>query len=343
MVSGGDRRGGRTVTIRDVAAAAGVSHQTIANVLKAPDRVSPATRELVQHHIDELGFRPNRMAQNLSHQRSRLIGFRVQARTALSSGGILDAFLQALAEAAEAIDHHIVLFHSAPGLSEVSKAAGMYRESIADAFVVAETEPGDPRIPALVEAELIFVSFGRTDGSVAHHWVDTDNVEGARLATRHLVELGHSDVGFLGWPGASWVGDDRREGWRRELMSHGLSSRESSAAAAANDRHEGAAATEWLLAQNPTMTAVVAASDELALGAQVAASRMGRKVSVVGYDDGPMALAGVGLTTIQQPIFEIAHRILRLTARLIDGERPDPVHERVVPRLVVRGSTGANQ
>jgi LacI family transcriptional regulator len=139
------------------------------------------------------------------------------------------------------------------------------------------------------------------------------------------------------------VGDDRREGWRLGLTSHGLSSRESSTAAAPNDRHEGAAATEWLLAQNPTMTAVVAASDELALGAQVAASRMGRKVSVVGYDDGPMALAGVGLTTIQQPIFEIAHRILRLTARLIDGERPDPVHERVAPRLVVRGSTGANQ
>ncbi len=333
------RRGDRAVTIRDVAAAAGVSHQTIANVLKAPERVSPATRELVQHHIAELGFRPNRMAQNLSNRRSRLIGFRVQARSSLATGGILDAFLHSLAEGAEEIDHHIVLFSSPPGLSEVEKAAEMYRESIADAFVVAETEPGDPRIHALVEAKLQFVSFGRTDSAVPHHWVDTDNVLGSRLAVRHLVELGHREIGFLGWPGESWVGHDRQEGWRTELATHGLHHADDVIALAVNDRQAGAAAAEALLRANPHLTAVVAVSDELALGVQAAAGRLDRSLSVVGYDDSPMALYGGGLTTIHQPIPEIARRILRITASLIAGERLDPVHERVAPHVVVRSST----
>lgn len=339
MGSGGNRSGDRAVTIRDVAAAAGVSHQTIANVLKSPERVAPATRALVERHIAELGFRPNRTAQNLNHRRTRLIGFRVQARSALATGGILDSFLQSLAESAEEIDHHIVLFHSPPGVDEAIKAAEMYRASLADAFVVAETFPGDPRIQALVDARLQFVSFGRTDGVVPHHWVDTDNVVGTQLATRHLLELGHRRIAFLGWPGASWVGEDRLEGWRRESAAHGLDVT-GLIATAHNDRHEGADAIEAVLTQQPDATAVVAASDELALGVQIAADRLGRHVSVVGYDDSPMAVAGDGLTTIHQPIPEVARRIVQITARVVAGERLEPIHERVAPHLVVRGSTG---
>jgi DNA-binding LacI/PurR family transcriptional regulator len=327
------------VTIRDVAAAAGVSHQTIANVLKSPERVSPATRERVERKIAELGFRPNRMAQNLSHRRSRLIGMRVQARSSLLSGGILDAMLHALAEGAEQIDHHIVLFHSEPGMAEVDKAVEMYEASIADAFVLAETLPGDPRIPALVQAKLDFVSFGRTDSGVPHHWVDTDNVAGGRLATRHLVERGHRRIGYVCWPTGSWAGDDRCQGWSEELAAHGLDAAHEQIARSANDRHEAVAATVALLTSQPELTAIVAASDELALGVQMAANQLGRLVSVVGYDDSPMALVGDGLTTIRQPIPEIATLILQTTARVIAGESLTPVQRSLEPSLVVRASS----
>jgi DNA-binding LacI/PurR family transcriptional regulator len=337
---GGGAHHRRTVTIYDVAAAAGVSHQTIANVIKDPSRVAPATRELVQRHIADLGFRPNRLAQNLSKRRTRLIGFHVRERSTLTSGGILDAFLQSLAEAAEELDHHIVLFHSAPGLDEVAKATELYRASIADAFVVAETSPGDPRIPALVDAGLAFVTFGRTDGSVEHHSVDTDNVAGSRMAAAHLVELGHRRIGFLGWPGPSWVGSDRRRGWHDELTSRRLDADDSLVAEAANDRSSAAAAWERLLAAQPPLTAVVAASDELALGAQQAAEQAGRRLSVVGYDDSPLATIGAGLTTVRQPIPAIARRIVGIASRLAAGDpESSPTHEQVTPELIVRGST----
>lgn len=332
----------RAVTIYDVAAAAGVSHQTIANVIKAPDRVAPATRQLVEQHIAALGFRPNRVAQNLSNRRSRLIAVRVQARSTLFSGGILDSFLHSLAEAAEERDHHIVLFHSRQGVAEADKAAELYRASIADAFVVAETDPGDPRISAFVAHGLPFVSFGRTDGAVAHDWVDTDNVAGSRLATAHLAELGHRTIAFVGWPGASWVGDDRRLGWRRELHRRRLEHADSLVALATNDRTACAEASAALLERRPDVTAVVAASDELALGVLHAAAAARRSLAVVGYDDSPLATIGDGLTTIRQPIPEIARRIIALASGRLGDDRRAPVHERVAPELVVRGSSAAH-
>jgi DNA-binding LacI/PurR family transcriptional regulator len=331
----------RAATIYDVAAAAGVSHQTISNVIKNPSRVSPATRELVQRHITELGFRPSRIAQNLSDRRSRLIAFRVEARSSLATGGILDAFLHSLAASAEELDHHIVLFHSEAGLGEARKAAELYRTSIADAFVVAETGPGDERIAAFASAGLRFVTFGRTDGTVVHDWVDTDNVAGCRLAAAHLAGFGHRSIGFLGWPGESWVGDDRRQGWRDELSSRRLDHDASLVVTAINDRTDGALACEQLLHRRPDVTAVVAASDELALGVLQAAERAGRNLSVVGYDDGPIATIGTGLTTIRQPIPEIAKRIIALASGLIDRDERGPTHERVRPELVVRGSSSA--
>jgi LacI family transcriptional regulator len=331
----------RAATIYDVAAAAGVSHQTIANVIAHPSRVAPATRELVERHIAQLGFRPNRMAQNLSKRRTRLLGFHARANSSLTTGGILDAFLQALASAAEELDHHIVLFHSEPGLAEVAKASELYRASIADAFVVAETTPGDPRIPALLDAGLAFATFGRTDEAGRHHSVDTDNVAGSRLASGHLADLGHRHIGFLGWPGESWVGSDRRRGWRDELVARGLRADASLVAEAVNERTAATGACSALLAGHPELTAVVAASDELALGAQQAAERAGRQLSVVGYDDSPLATVGPGLTTVRQPIPEIARRIVTIASRLAAGETWPPTHEEVVPELIVRGSTSA--
>jgi DNA-binding LacI/PurR family transcriptional regulator len=329
----------RAVTIHDVAAAAGVSHQTIANVIKNPSRVAPATRELVEQHISELGFQPNRVAQNLSKRRSRLFGFHVRARSSLSTGGILDWFLQSLAESAEQLDHHVVLFHSNPGIDEVAKAVELYRASIFDAVVVAETVPDDPRIPALVDAGIPFVTFGRSDGSVEHHSVDTDNIFGSRLATAHLVELGHRTIGFLGWPGPSWVGGDRFEGWRRELTARRLESGRSLTAEAINDAAAAARASASLLARRPDVTAIVAASDLLAIGALQAAEHAGKQISVAGYDDSPVATMDAGLTTIRQPIPEIARRIAEIACVLATGEEVPPTHQLVPPELIVRGST----
>lgn len=329
----------RAVTIYDVAEAAGVSHQTVANVIKWPHRVAPATREKVQAHITRLGFRPNRMAQNLSRQRSNLIGIRVGPRNALTSVGILDTFLHSMAEAAEQVDHHVVLFHSEDGVAEVDKARLLDRSNGADAFVLTGTHAGDPRIPAYIAAKLRFVTFGRTDFPEAHSWVDTDNVTGAALAAEHLLELGHRTVGFLGWPGASTVGGARERGWRETMRRAGCRHGATLVARADNERDKAVAAVVTLLDRHPEMTAIVAASDELAVGAQEAAAEAGRTLSVTGYDDSPLATIGPGLTTVRQPVAAIATEIVRIAVELADGDAGPPTHLDIAPDLVVRGST----
>lgn len=330
------------MTIYDVARAAGVSHQTIANVLKAPQRVAPDTRERVQQHIAELGFQPNRLAQNLSRQRSGLLGFRVGSRDALAGVGILDTFLHSMAEAAEALDHHVVLFHSPDFATEVERATELYQRNAADAFVVASTHAGDPRIPAYLANRLRFVTFGRTDHSDAHSWVDTDNVAGGELATRHLLAAGHRTIAFLGWPGDSLVGDDRQRGWQQALQDAGASADESLVVRAVNSRDAAVPLIAALLERNLELTAVVAASDELAVGAQRAALLARRPLSVVGYDDSPLASLGGGLTSIRQPVAAIAGEIVRVAAALADGGTT-PTHLSIRPELIVRASTAPDE
>ena len=93
------------------------------------------------------------------------------------------------------------------------------------------------------------------------------------MATAHLAQLGHRYIGFLGWPGPSWVGNDRYQGWHDELAERRLDHGESLVAESINDRTRPRPRTESLLAQHPDITAIVAVSDELAVGAQVAAQR----------------------------------------------------------------------
>ncbi len=106
-----------------------------------------------------------------------------------------------------------------------------------------------------------------------------------------------------------------------------------------NDRSVAAISAASLLARQPALTGVVAASDELALGVQHAAERAGRQISVVGYDDSPIATIGAGVTTIRQPVPEIARRIVAIASNLAAGDDSGPTHDRVLPELIVRGST----
>ena len=183
--------------------------------------------------------------------------------------------------------------------------------------------PATSGSPPSSRPALRFVTFGRTDGSVDHDWVDTDNVAGCRLAAGHLADLGHRSIGFLGWPGESWVGDDRRQGWRDELAAR----RPRRRPVARRHRHQRShrcdqLASEQLLASRPDVTAVVAASDELAFGALQAAERAGRRSASSATTTARSPPIGTGLTTIRQPIPEIARRIIALASGLLDPRRP---------------------
>ena len=216
-----------------------------------------------------------------------------------------------------------------------------------NAFVLTQTHHDDPRLAYLAERGTPAVSFGRPWGAEDdHHWVDVDGAAGTGLAVDHLVERGHRRIAFLGWPGGSDVGDDRQGGWLTALQRHGIAP--GPQAQSLEDLAEARARAADLLESPEPPTAIVCASDVLAVGVLHTLRRLGLRagedVAVTGFDDSPTAaLIEPALTSVRQPLEQVASEVVRVLGNLLPG-RPtlDPTPPSgvlVTPSLVVRDST----
>jgi DNA-binding LacI/PurR family transcriptional regulator len=333
----------RSATLASVARAARVSRQTVSNVLNAPDLVHSSTRRRVEAVIAEQGYRPNRAAQSLRTQASRLLGYAVRPRPALVISSVLDRFLHALTANAEDSGHHVLLFAERPGRSEIDGYAELLARNAVDGFVLSDTDVDDPRPGWLDRRGVPFVAFGRDwsrpdDG----HWVDVDGAAGTRAAVEHLYALGHRRIAYLGWPEGSGVGDDRRAGYLGACAELGVRP----VAVAIEDGYEtGHGATSQLLDRGrQAPTAFVCVSDGMAMGClqtlRGRGLRPGHDAGVVGFDDSPLAgLPGVELTSVQQPVETVGEAVVaRLLRRLAEPDAPaEPLL--LAPRLAVRAST----
>jgi DNA-binding LacI/PurR family transcriptional regulator len=326
---------GEKVTIATVARRANVSRQTVSNVLNTPEIVRAETRRKVHAAIDELGYRTNLAARQMRTGRSRLLAVRIDRVRGDVEGVVLDRFLHGLAEAAGATGYRVVLFTSEGDDGEIETYQELLASYTLDAFVLTHTHHGDARTAWLREHGVAFITFGRPWGAPdSHSWVDVDGAAGTTMATRHLIGAGHRRVGFLGWPAGSGVGDDRLDGWARAMAEAGLATagleRRST-----NGFGEGRAAALDLLAAPRPPTALVCASDLLALGARAAGD-----VAVIGFDDTAMAQA-TGLSSVRQPIDEVAAACVRILADDLDHRRSAqsaarPRQRLLAPELVIR-------
>ena len=211
-VAGGKKR----PTIEVVAKRAGVSRQTVSNAANAPHRLRPETLQKVLGTIDELGYRPSQAARSLRTSATQVIGCRLLPGNYAGTGGVLDRLLHALCDAARAKGYGVLTFSADNDDDEIGVLDDLLRRKAVDGFVLANTHHGDVRPGWLIDQGARFVAFGRPWGVArsAHSWVDVDGASGTSQAVRHLAELGHSRIGFLGLPQGSGVGDDRFQGWQ---------------------------------------------------------------------------------------------------------------------------------
>lgn len=329
------------VTIREVAAAAGVSRQTVSNALIHPERLKAPTLERVQAVIDELGYRPSNAAQSLRSQRTGAVGFELTSLGVVARNEISYPFTVALGEMAIGHGCHLVTFSGLGSSSLIEGYADMVRAQLVDAFILADTHPGDPRPDYLDSVHVPYAAFGRIWGRPdITSWADVDGAAGLVDVTRHLLDAGYGMIGFLGWPDGSAVGDDRRRGWSETLAGAGRAP--GPAASCEQDLAQATAAAAGLLDDVGRGGAIACASDLLAVGVERAARerrwRPGPDIGIAGFDDSSMAQM-LGLTTVAQPLTEIADFLLGLVHKRLEGGPAPDAGALFHPTLIARVST----
>jgi DNA-binding LacI/PurR family transcriptional regulator len=306
-------------TLDSVAAHAGVSRQTVSNVLRHPDRVAAPTRERVLAAIAETGYRPSLPARQLATRRAHAIAVRAERQQDGISGLVLDAFYHGLAEAGQDNGLRVLLYAQPEDeAAEIATIDELVHTGAADAVVLTATSADDERPAHLRERGTTFCAFGRPWGhDEPHDWVDVDGAIGTGLAVRHLLDLGRRRIAYLGWPDDGEqpsTGTERRRGWREALASAGLGGAPVEVRST-NDAAAAESAVARLLAGRDAPDSIVCASDTLALGAHRAAvASSGDQVTVVGFDATPVA-AALGLASVAQPIDQVAHLCIDLLTR----------------------------
>ena len=327
-------------TLTTVADRAGVSRQTVSNALNNPDLLRPDTLERVLHVIAELDYTPNRAARQLRSGTSHLVGLRFEAAQEGTTNALMDRFLHTLVETTRENGQHILLFSGDPE-DPLDGYDDLLRSTAVDAFVITDTYTGTPQAAWLQQREAPFVAFGRPwdDPTANYAWVDVDGAAGARLATEHLQEQGHRRIAWLGWEKSSRIGEDRRAGWTAamldaELDTDGLAERiTDNVDAARMAAHEqiDAGTTGFVCASDTMAMGVLRAFDERSM-------RAGSDVGVVGFDDSAAAQV-TGLSSVRQPLEQVAVELVGLLRAALDGV-PTPASGTVLtPTLVVRTSS----
>jgi LacI family transcriptional regulator len=335
------------ITMRDVAIRSGVSVSTVSRVITGSVPVDPATADRVREVIADLGYRPNLLARSFRRKETQTIGLLVPD----NSNPFFAEVARAIEDAGFEEGYNVVLCNS--DLSPIKQAS--YVDALlskrVDGLILASSglipaDDGHDAVERILAAGAPCVVVDRDLGEMPVDQVLVDNDRGGYLAGQHLLALGHRRIACLVGPSDLTPSAGRFVGFMRALEEAGVRIAPQCLVRGDGRPAGGAAAVRQLMAQGFDVTAVFAFNDLMATGAmgelQRAGLRVPRDMSVVGFDDIPLASAIYpALTTVAQPIAEMGKVGVRL---LLDRmARRDAPYQRVLlpTRLVVRESTAA--
>lgn len=327
-------------TIQDVARRAGVGVGTVSRVINRSPLVSEATRRRVQAVIDELGYRPSEIARALSLGRSATVAVIVPFFTQPSAVERLRGLVDVLKET----DFDLVLFDvGTPGQRDERLEMATRTDRVAGLVIVSLSVDPD-LVDRLGAARVPIVFLDRRVPGLPHVFVD--DAAGGRMATRHLIGLGHRRIAFVGDDDAAGFGFsssvDRCRGYREALAEAGIPERDAFVRLGSASRVEAHRLTEELLHLDDPPTAVFAASDLQAFGVVEAARDQGLRVpedlSVMGFDDVDVS-PYLGLSTVRQPLYQSGRRAANMLLCLAAGDEVVPASVELPLEVVERRST----
>jgi DNA-binding LacI/PurR family transcriptional regulator len=337
----------KRVTIKDVAARAGVSYQTVSRVINDHPLVSDTTRQKVKQAIADLNYRPSLAARSLPGRRSYVIGFIVPYDPDyLIRDPHLLAQISGADVEANAYGYNLLLSTAGDSKQGLEAYERFVRNHVGDGALVIETACSKAGGELLARQDYPYVSLGRDLGNPNAYVVCSDNRDGGKQITRHLLAKGHRRIGIINGPPIGAVAglQDRLEGHQQALGEAGLSFDPALMVYGDYTRDSGERATQQLFALPDPPTAIFALNDRMAMGAiralQVAGLRVPEDVTVVGYDDIPAAADfNPPLTTVRGAARKVGQLAAHMLFKLIDGETVEEKEVILPAELVIRGSS----
>jgi DNA-binding LacI/PurR family transcriptional regulator len=341
----------KRLTIAEIAALAGVSTATVSRVLNGKKDVSLKTRLKIQRIIADHGYQPHALARSLSLKKTYNLGL-IIPHTAeyLFSFPYFSELIRGISHHANAQGYRLLLATASSERSSADTYETVLYGAV-DGLIVVDIKVQDERLKWLEREQIPFVLVGRPFQRSTMSCVDSDNVGGAYQATRYLLELGYEEVWLINGPAEHTVSVYREQGYQRALQEAGHSSGERVLYGPFTVEGGYALAQEVLRRRSHLATkakqkgfGLLAASDLQACGAILALKEaglaVGREVSVIGFDDVPLArVFDPPLTTVRQPIFEIGMEAARSLIRRIERPEAPPLQTVFPTELIVRKST----
>lgn len=330
-------------TIHDVARQAAVSIKTVSRVLNRAESVAPATREKVLAVMAELDYHPNANARSLVLNSTQTISLCAiyNSNFVFSNPYFFEVF-RGINEVCNRSGYSL-LFQARPDCDYLEMA----QNGRSDGLLLMCVRLEEQRLEKLLKSGFPFVLIGKDPADRRIPWVEVDDETGSYMATKHLLQLGHKTLGYLGGPIQYVSSQKRRQGFERALAEYGLAADPDLIVSVPQpDETYGYQAMQQLLTNLRLPTAVAAFNDLMATGALRALAekkvRVPEEIAVVGFDDIITAPhTNPPLTTIHQPAFDKGAIATQLLLKLIAGETVEDRHILLKPRLVVRKSCGS--
>jgi LacI family transcriptional regulator len=330
------------VRLKDIAEQAGVSVMTVSKSLRGAPDISAKTKHRIQALAQQLGYMPDSTAQGLRNRSTRLLGLVLST----VANPIFARTVAAIEEGAHEWGHDLILAHSlgTPEREEMCIRRLLSRR-VDGIFIfpVYRLSPTAGIYDELWQRQTPTIILGQRAPFCSQFFnVETDDVTGSYLMTRHLLELGHKRIAFLaGTSGSPWAAE-RLEGYRRALREAGIEPDDSLVFAAGTSMEEGEKAATQMINESTGMTAVQGVNDLVAMGAANVFLNQGIRIpeelSIAGFGNIMMsANFRVPLSTVRQPKLRLGTAAIEAMQKLRRGERPES--KRLPAEIIVRNST----
>ncbi len=323
----------KRISIEDVARRAGVSITTVSRVINNVPTVDKENRSKVEEAVTYLKFKPNLSAQRLARGLVNAVGLVMPGYPGVFHSFYAIEVLRGVGHACEALKLDLI-FHITDGNNPLNT-------SNVGGIIFADIIGNRKQVETTLEAGVPTIVINNIVDDLDVNYMAVDNLKGAKMATEYLLGLGHKRIAIITGNLNTQPGLHRFEGFKDVLKKKDIALREEYIFKGDYSRRCARQAAEQFLSRKNPPTAIFACSDDMALEVMEVVMEKGlkvpRDVSVIGFDDNPIALYGpVSLTTIRQPLFKMAEDAVKYLNSIVAGKKNAPAKIILSPELVTR-------